>query len=226
MNIQNNQISFSGLGSVKRDSDWICRKVKTSFPMISPTRLYYDNPDFFKKEKKFSSFLKEKSQILQADRADRRFLKSPFKFIKEVISSINRNRIGNCAEHALFAEMISRINGVKNCYRLTVRDRDLPEKLNHTFLLISKDPIKNNRLDLKNSIIVDPWVGISGRAKEVLERYKNQFGKLLNLQDTSKLKFGIKSQLCLDENEINLLKSKYPELVFKSRDGHELLKGK
>lgn len=223
MNVQNNKISFSGSSSIMRDSDWICRKVKVSFPMISPTRLYYDNPDFFKKKKRFSLFLKKESQILQEDRADRRFLKSPFKFIKEVISSVNRNRLGNCAEHALFAEMIARINGLKNSYRLTVKDQSASDKMNHTFLLISKTPIKNNRLDLKNSLIIDPWVGISGKANDVLSRYKNQFAHLLKLDKSSQLKFGIKNQLELNENEINYLKNKYPQLIFKSKDGHKLM---
>lgn len=214
---QINQISFTGSRTLLNDADWVCRKVKTAFPIISPTQIYYSNPEIIRKNRRFVSFLHEKSLVLQEDRLDRRLLKSPFKFLKEVLYSATSHRVGNCFEQASLAEMIARMNGVKNCYKLTMEDLNTSKSLDHTVLLVTKNPLNSAIINSKESIIIDPWLGISGRAEAVLERYKNQFGKMFGLNNKTLIAFKMKKRLELNENEIEILKAKFPNLVFDNK---------
>ena len=171
----NNAISFTGTRQVLRDADWICRKTSSAFPMISPTKIYFSNPERILKNRKFTTFLWAKSLQLQEDRKDRRFLKSPFKFLSEVLYSACNHKVGNCSEFVSIAEMIAKMNGVKNCYRVSMTDLNKSGKLDHTALLVTKNPIDSRIISSKESIIIDPWLGISGRAADVVTRYEKEF---------------------------------------------------
>lgn len=214
----NNSITFTGSRQILRDADWVCRKVSSAFPMISPTKIYYSNPDKIVKSKKFTTFLWKKSMQLQDDRKDRYFLKSPFKFLSEILYSVKAHKVGNCSEFVSLAEMIAKINGAKNCYRVSMVDLDKTSKLDHTVLLVTKNPIKSKVINSKESIIIDPWLGISGQSDKVFTRYKNEFKKMLKLSDDTSIGFKINKSLELDNREIDVLKSIHPELIFTKKD--------
>lgn len=221
----NNSISFTGSRKFLRDADWVCRKVKSEFPMISPTRVYYSNTDRVSSNKKYMAFVLDKELQLHQDRADRRFLKSSYKFIKEVLYSATVNKIGNCSEYVSLAEMVSRMNGVKNCYRLSFRDAASEKMLasssaksvNHTALLISKNPIKGNEIKEDECLIIDPWLGISGRMKDVIERYKNEFPQILKIKDDTQLKYHISGNFDLSEFDLEVLKGGFPSLIYPNK---------
>ena len=119
MIIQNNcKTAFTASKIPLQDADWVCRKVKTAFPAISPNRLFFENPALIISNSKFNSFISKKGNLLVQDRNDRKFLSSPFKILKEIIYSASEHKVAHCNEFASLAEMIARINGVKNCYRL------------------------------------------------------------------------------------------------------------
>ncbi len=217
----NNKVSFTGTKQLLRDADWICRKTTSAFPMISPTKIYFSNPDKIVKNPKFTKFLWEKSMQIQNDRKDRYFLKSPFKFLLEVLYSVSVHKVGNCAEATSLAGMIAKMNGVENCYRISLTDLNECSKIDHTALLITKKPIKNRIINSKESLIIDPWLGISGRAADVLSRYESEFHKLLRL--SKNLSIGFKMSAFgnfqdLNSKEIDVLRLVHPDLVCKKKD--------
>lgn len=229
----NNSISFTGSRKFLRDADWVCRKVNSEFPMISPTRVYYSNQNRVSSNKKYMSFVLEKELQLHADRADRRFFKSAYKFLKEVLYSATVNKIGNCSEYVSLAEMVSRMNGVKNCYRLSFRDaasekmltNSSAKSVNHTALLISKNPIKYDDIKEDECLIIDPWLGISGRMKDVIARYKNEFPKMLKLKDDTQLTYHISGNFDLSDFDLEALKFGFPSLVYPNKTkSHEFMK--
>ena len=114
--------------------------------------------------------------------------------------------------------MIAKINGAKNCYRVSMVDLDKTSKLDHTVLLVTKNPIKSKVINSKESIIIDPWLGISGQSDKVFTRYKNEFKKMLKLSDDTSIGFKINKSLELDNREIDVLKSIHPELIFTKKD--------
>ena len=217
MIIQNNcKTAFTASKIPLQDADWVCRKVKTAFPAISPNRLFFENPALIISNSKFNSFISKKGNLLVQDRNDRKFLSSPFKILKEIISSASEHKVAHCNEFASLAEMIARINGVKNCYRLFMENYD------HTFLFICEKPIEEGFCK-KNNFIIDPWLGISGRVEDILMKYKNVYGKIFQFAQNEKISLKIKKPLSLNENEIKYFREKYPNLVFNSSDGHKLL---
>ncbi len=214
----NNAISFTGTRQVLRDADWICRKTSSAFPMISPTKIYFSNPERILKNRKFTTFLWAKSLQLQEDRKDRRFLKSPFKFLSEVLYSACNHKVGNCSEFVSIAEMIAKMNGVKNCYRVSMTDLNKSGKLDHTALLVTKNPIDSRIISSKESIIIDPWLGISGRAADVVTRYEKEFSKILGLSGDTAIGFRVNKSLDLSGKELDILRTVHPDLIFKKKD--------
>ncbi len=221
----NNSISFTGSRKFLRDADWVCRKVKSEFPMISPTRVYYSNMEKVQSDKKYMSFIMKKSIQLQEDRADRHFLSSAYKFMKEVLFSVTVNKVGNCSEYVSLAEMISKMNGVKNCYRLSLVDANpknisntSKKKLDHTVLMISKNPVEGDTIKPDESLIIDPWLGISGRMKDVVSRYKLEFSKMLKITDDTEVAFKISRPLNFKDFEIETFKLGFPNLIYPKND--------
>lgn len=203
-------LSFCGQNRILNDADWICRKARKAFPAISPNRLFYENPQLFKDNERFMTFIKRKAAILKEDRADRKFLRSPFKFLKEVIYSFKEHKVAHCAEYSALAEMIARINGIENCNRTYIDGGD------HSFLLIAKDKMKNKVSP--QDIIVDPWLGIVGSVKDVLAKYKNDYNNLIKIPDPKNIVLKKIKELKLDKQEIEYLRKSYPKLIFKSKN--------
>lgn len=205
---------FTGKSTLLKDADWICRNVKTTFPAISPNRLYYENPTLFRNNERFNKFIYEKGKLLKLDRKDRKFLQSPFKFLKEVIYSAKEHKVAHCSEYASLAEMVARMNGIKNCYRICMKDYD------HTFLLVKKRPL-NEGINM-DDIVIDPWLGISGRLKDIRLEYKNKYNNIFHMDDGD-IVLKLKKALLLAPDEIESFKKQFPQLIFKSRDGHKLM---
>lgn len=222
----NNTISFGGSRQFLREADWVCRKVKSEFPMISPTHVYYSNPERILNNKNYMEFLMNKSLQLQEDRADRHFLKRGYKFLKEVLYSAAVHKVGNCSESVSLAEMIAKMNGVKNCYRLSFAEAnpkkimsvDSRNKLDHTVLMVSKNPVDQDGIKPSESLIIDPWLGISGRMRDIVTRYKNEFAKILKINKDTSLAFKLSEPLDLNEYDIEILRLGYPELIYKKKD--------
>lgn len=210
-----NSMNFTGKSRLLRDADWVCRKVKTTFPAISPNRLYRENAELIMANPRFEKFIYEKGAVLMQDRRDRKFLSSPFNILSEIIYSAKEHKVAHCAELSSLAEMVARMNGVKNCYRFSMKDYD------HSFLLISENPV--SRGIKLTDIIIDPWLGISGRVKNIFMQYEHQYGKIFPFDPQENVVLNKRKPLDLNDNEIKFLREKFPELVFNSRDGHELM---
>ncbi len=216
--MNNFQINFTGIKTTLNDADWVCRTVRKNFPAISPNRLYYENPKLISNNERLYDFINEKGKVLQQDRNDRKFLKSPFKILKEIIYSVKEHKVAHCGEYSSLAELIARMNGVDNCYRFLMKD------YNHVFLLITKKPLKDG-IKL-NDIVIDPWLGIVAKVRDIFMKYKNEYGKIFPFENNESVVLRLKKPLSLDKKEIEYFKEKYPELVFKSKDGHKLMEFK
>ena len=217
-NMNNNvqhQVTFKAAKQHLKDADWICRSVRKSFPAILPNKLFLENDDLISNNSNIDKFIRQKMDVLRQDRADRRFLQSPFKVLNEIIYSASQHHVAQCYECSALAEMVARMNGIDNCYKLTMKDYD------HTFLLLTQKPLSEG-FDVKNSIIVDAWLGISGRIKDIFLKYQNVYNDFFHIS-SGDIVVKTKKPLELTGEEIKLLREKYPELVFKSASGRKLM---
>lgn len=209
-----NNTVFTGKPTLLKDADWICRKAKTTFPAISPNRLFYENCELIQENERFKDFIHRKGKTLIQDRNVRKFLESPFQILKAIIYSMKEHKVAHCSEYSTIAELIARMNGIKNCYQFFMKDYD------HTFLLITKTPL-NDGIKI-NDIIIDPWLGISGRLRDVLMQYQHQYSDIFDIDDDN-IVLHLKKSFYLEPDEINYFKEKFPELIFKSRDGRKFM---
>ena len=91
-------------------------------------------------------------------------------------------------------------------------------KLDHTALLVTKNPIDSRIISSKESIIIDPWLGISGLAADVVTRYEKEFSKILGLSGDTAIGFRVNKSLDLSGKELDILRTVHPDLIFKKKD--------
>ena len=211
------QITFSGRNKILRDADWVCRKVNSEFPSIMPNRLFYENPDMILKNPRIGEFLHKKNQQLTQNRKVISKLFEPFERFKALIETTKKYKVAQCSELSALAELVARINGVKYCQKFSIKDYD------HAVLLVSDKPIKPTRIG-ENDIIIDPWLGISGSVGDVFRKYKHQYSKLFPIGKNEVVSLIPAKPMELSRSQIEHFKDYFPKLIFKSADGHELMK--
>ena len=103
-----------------------------------------------------------------------------------IVNSLKEAKIGNCYEEAKLAELIGKINGVKNIYsgKIFFNSDRFPQTnkpLNHEISFITDKTIsqdKNYFFKNKDAIILDPWLGITDFAGEYFAKLKHYFCQL------------------------------------------------
>lgn len=209
-------ITFQSRNEMVRNADMIARKAHSQYPHISVSRIdtmlgkdkvkhfFWDNMAF-----KYS--LKCASERLKVEMDEKNLYKLTVESLK--------NGIGNCGEEANLAELIGKINGLKNIYSGKIyAGKKFP--IHETAFITDKEikPSKRYSLKAKDAIIVDPWLGITEYAGEYFRRLKTQFKGTFNLRSNSNLKIEADFTSKLTPYKIKKLKEEYPELVIKTKN--------
>lgn len=212
------QPSFNAKNSVLRDADWVCRSVNKNFPALSNTWLNYN---FHLNNDNNINFISSIGEKIHSARCNNNSELIPIKFLKNLLEQIRDNKVGNCYEKSTIAELILKVNGVKNCDRINLVTNDGKINLNHTVLLVNFDK-QNYYPSLQKLVIIDPWCGASGYADIMLKKYANMFNDFFKLKKVEDIQFVKRHSLDLSDEDIKFFKKNYPELVFKSSDKHKL----
>lgn len=219
--ISQNQ-SFTSRNSVVRDADWVMRKAKSEFPHFSTTYARMNYSDILDKNYKLNEYLVNKTDYLKLERVLSLGSGTQFKRLKAIISALCDDRLGNCYEDATLADLILKMNGVKNSYRARFLTNHGTKKIDHTVTIIDKNPI-DKYFNPKKIIIIDPWLGIADYADRVFKLYKTRYNNFFRMANSQQFDLQMKSQLQLTESELNYFRKEYPQFLYKSNGNHKLM---
>jgi hypothetical protein len=133
-------------------------------------------------------------------------------------------KLGNCSENALMAELILKLNGIKNSYntKLLAYNKENPcarFKVDHIVCAFNDDgsPVGNIS---KKTIIIDPWIGKADYAEKMKLFYQNEGLKNLNLSiENPTITFTTPiARVKISEDERKEILELYPELQFKAQN--------
>ena len=93
---------------------------------------------------------------------------------------MTQERIGNCTENAILAELVMKMNGVQNacCAVLDKGNKKLGKQfrgeLDHIVCIFNKDKTPINGRVTSKTVIIDPWLGKADFANNMERFYKNE----------------------------------------------------
>ena len=104
---------------------------------------------------------------------------------RNIIDTLKNHKIGNCYEESVLAQIIGKINGIKNIYPSKIyfnrNSSGCQMQLDHAVAIITDKPFeKGYKYDFrhKDAVIIDPWLGITEYAGDYIRRLKTNFIEL------------------------------------------------
>ena len=193
-------ISFKSRNEAIRNADRITRAVNTIYPHISESKIrksvehqqaikYPSNICY-----KLGDFKLKKSLMIDNLRFKHRGGTDLF---RDIINMLKEHKIGNCYESAVVAEIIGKINGIKNIYPAKIyfnkNKSGYQMQLDHVVAIITDKSFKpEGYYNFKNNdaIIVDPWLGVTEFAGDYINKLRTNFANIFpgipDLKDTYK----------------------------------------
>ena len=135
--------------------------------------------------------------------------------ISRILNMLSNAKMGNCFEEAKVAELILLLNGIKNACTATLEAR-FAGKIEHILCVFNRDGSKFNGVINKNTIVIDPWAQKADFATNMLKFYRNMCKEDFDIPIDRKLDITPISKMELTEEEIEKIKEKYPQLLFKN----------
>lgn len=207
-----NNTTFKSRNKTIRFADDIARRVNQCYPRISPTKVLS-----FKNANKFKKFLEDITSITNNSL---RFFKgemydcteSFYDKIKAFTSPVKHYKLGNCGESAQLAAIVAKTNGIKDCHLAHLCDAN-GEDLDHAVLFVND----------KKPYIIDSWLGIADYVPNMINRYKNEYYDIFELEKDDAITFASFSddeytdflKNDFSRKQINKLKKIYPNLFIK-----------
>lgn len=136
------------------------------------------------------------------------------------INMLVEHKTGNCYELAILAELVTKLNGIKNSATCLFFDGnlDINKQITHAACVFNLDNTPVEKIINNKTIIIDPWLGKADFANNMIKHYKNSCADLLEFPQKSKV-IVLPVELVMETpNELNKYKKEYPQLVFKSKD--------
>jgi hypothetical protein len=141
--------------------------------------------------------------------------------IESALKLLKEHELGNCYENALVAELILKMNGVKNARTLYIKNGD---KIEHAVCVFNKDGSEFKEIINNKTIMIDPWAQKADYANNMFVYLKNNFGHNLVFDSKNKSNLEVHDFVKLTPTDTEKFKKRYPSFVFNSKD-HEFMKG-
>lgn len=204
-------ITFTSRQKEIRNADLITRKAHSVYPHISESRV----SAIISKDKVKELFWGQMSMEYALKFAGERLkMECDEKNLYAHVIEALKNGLGNCAEEAKLAELIGKINGIKNIYSGSVFAGKGCAK--HDVAFITNEEIKPNKkykFKKKDALIIDPWLGITEFAGNYFKIIKTNFAKLLEIRGNSKPYIIPDFTSRLTQSKIRNFRKKYSELI-------------
>ena len=132
-----------------------------------------------------------------------------------------QNKHANCTENAIMAELILKMNGIKNacCAILNKCSQNKkPESLDHMICVTNIDGSKFNGKITPKTIIVDPWLNRADFANRMELFFRNDCKNFFELNINESFNYVVREMVDISDDEIDDIKKILPELVFKTKN--------
>lgn len=235
----NQNLTFTSRAPQIRDAQWVCQKVR-SFPHVSTTHfaphveeladknmILYDrftnkkpfehsfvhSPEELKLIKIFTWHKRLVDRITKARDEWRIASSDDYRRVGNILNQFKYEGLGNCGEDAYLAAAILKLNGVDNaCIAKMKIDKYW---IDHVICVFNRDGSAFDGKSLKNTIIVDPWVGDADFAQNMFLKYKGQYKKFMcGIKSDSEIKLGKSDYVLFTEDELKVLQEKYKYLLY------------
>lgn len=133
-------------------------------------------------------------------------------------------RLGNCSENAAIAELILKMNNIHNacCASLHKGLKRMGinnwTDLDHCVCLFNRNGAPFSEKITKDTIILDPWVGKAGFAKDMERFYRNEFSNFFKLDPDEVFKYKRMEFVDIPDIAMSKLKEKYQPFIFKNKN--------
>ena len=204
-------ITFTSRHNEIRKADLITRKAHTIYPHISESRVSAIISQDKVKELFWGQMSMEYALRFAGERLK---MECNEKNLYTLVIETLKNGLGNCAEEAKLAELIGKINGIKNIYSGSIFAGKGFAK--HDVAFITNEEIKPNKkykFKNKEALIIDPWLGITDFAGNYFKIIKTNFAKLLEIRGNSKPCIKPDFTCKLTEEKVKNYRKMYPELI-------------
>lgn len=229
-------ITFEGRQSIIRKADRITRKTNSVYPHLSESKKRIFINQVIQKNsfnQKMCNDLSKLKYKYETKLDNLRFRGGyGIEQFRIIIDNLKNHRIGNCYESAILAQIIGKINGVKNIYPAQIYFTKNSSKVNmqfdHAVAVLTDKPFeKDYKYQFKNkeAIVIDPWLGITDFAGEYFNKLRTQFSKIFPIQlsdDSRKMRLIALESSNLEEFHKKRKECFKPEFYLKLHDDEVL----
>lgn len=183
-------ISFKSRNQAIKNADKITRLAHSVYPHISESRIRTSVGHQLLVSKSEKNGYKLSNMVLKnSTKIDTLRYKSGegIDLFRNILDMLKTHKIGNCYENAVLAEIIGKINGIKNIYPVKIyfnrNSSGAKTQLDHVVTIITDINLnKNVKYDLtnKSAIVLDPWLGITEYVSEYVNKLRNDFEKIFS----------------------------------------------
>ena len=178
-------ITFEGRQQLFKNADMIERKARVTYPHISGSKLdvrYYDA--YHISRPSFSPLPEFLTNIIIEINRSRHKIQGSMYYFAAMVKEIKRNKLGNCFEDAMLAELIGHINGQSNIYtgEILLKKQNVKKQINvgHAVAFVTNKKVrwdKDYKFKGNEAIIIDPWLGITDFVGNYFAKIRNQYRK-------------------------------------------------
>lgn len=202
-----------------KDADKVCRIISKEFPAISGTRI----PAFkcAEADNRFINYYNYKIHQNRCIRDDAwKFYDSEetMEFYKRFLQNMKKYKNINCADYTKLAQLVLKANNV-DAVNATIMTHGL-KSLDHAVLIVKphleKYTIFYKNKDLKNLIIIDPWLGFADYGHNAVVRYNSEFSRYLGLGEKyEQLGFVTRPNPEISPKTLEYIRETFPQFIQK-----------
>lgn len=241
----NQNPSFTSRSPRIRDAQWVCQKVR-SFTHVSTTHFapnvqklanknmilynklvntkpfehfFVKSPEELKLVKIFTWHERLVERIMMARENWHVGTRDDYRRVGNILNQFKYEGLGNCGEDAYLAATILKLNGINNaCVAKMKIDKSW---IDHVVCAFNTDGSNFDGKSLKNTIIIDPWVGTADFAQNMFLKYKSIYQKFMfGIKPNSNIKLSKFDYVLFSSDELKVLQEKYKYLIYpKSKRG-------
>lgn len=212
-------LSGSAARKLVRDADKACRVIAEEFPGVSSSRI--QTFERVNTNQTFANYCKTKLLQNRAIRDDAWKLYNndeTLAFYRRFVENMKKYKNINCADYTKLTQLMLKANNIEavNANILTQKLKGL----DHAVLLVNIPKngfgIYYKNSDLKNIIVIDPWLGFADFANNAVVRYNSEFSRFLGLENKyEKLFFDTNVNPEISEKTVEFMRKTFPNLIQK-----------
>lgn len=214
-----NVLSKNMARKIVRDADKACRIIAQEFPSVSSSRI--QTFESTNANETFVNFCKNKLIQNRAIRDDAWKLYhrgDTLGFYRRFVENMKKYKNINCGDYTKLTQLMLKSNNIEavNANIMTQKLRGL----DHAVLLVNTPKngfgIYYKNSDLKNIIVIDPWLGFADFANNAVVRYNSEFAKFLGLENKyEKLFFDTYANPEISSKTVEFIQKAFPKLIQK-----------